>query len=138
MAAVIGLVQSGGEVAQSSALPLWILLVGGVGIVVGLATYGYRVMRTIGSKITELTPTRGFCATMAAAVTVVLASRTGMPVSTTHIAVGGVIGVGMARGIGALDLRVIGGIIMSWVTTLPITGGLAAIIYFILRTIFIG
>ncbi len=139
MAAVVGLVNSGGhEVAQSSALPIWILLVGGFGIVVGLATYGYKVMRTIGSKITELTPTRGFCATMAAAITVVLASRTGMPVSTTHIAVGGVIGVGMARGIGALDLRVIGGIIMSWVTTLPIAGGLSALFYFILRTIFIG
>lgn len=118
MAAVVGIVNSGGEVAQSSELPVWILLVGGIGIVVGLATYGYRVMRTIGTKITELTPTRGFCATMAAAMTVVLASRTGMPVSTTHIAVGGVIGVGMARGIGALDLRVIGGIVMSWVITL--------------------
>jgi PiT family inorganic phosphate transporter len=136
--AVWGLVQSGGEVAQQSAVPLWILVGGGVGIVIGLWTYGYRVMRTVGTKITELTPTRGFCATMAAAVTVVLASRTGMPVSTTHIAVGGVIGVGMARGIGALDLRVIGGIIMSWVTTLPIAGALSAFIYFILSMIFIG
>lgn len=138
MAAVIGLVESGGEVTQKSELPLWILLVGGFGIVVGLATYGYRVMRTIGTKITELTPTRGFCATMAAAATVVLASRTGMPVSTTHIAVGGVIGVGMARGIGALDLRVIGGIIMSWVITLPIGGVLAALFYFTLRGMFPG
>jgi len=138
MAAVVGLVQSGGEVAQKSELPIWILLIGGVGIVVGLATFGYRVMRTIGSKITELTPTRGFCATMAAATTVVLASRTGMPVSTTHIAVGGVIGVGMARGIGALDLRVIGGIIMSWIITLPIGGTLAALFYFTLRGMFAG
>ncbi|MGI9449051.1 MAG: inorganic phosphate transporter [Geminicoccaceae bacterium] len=138
MAAVVGLVNSGGEVAQKSDLPLWILVLGGFGIVVGLATYGHRVMRTIGSKITELTPTRGFCATMAAAATVVLASRTGMPVSTTHIAVGGVIGVGMARGIGALDLRVIGGIIMSWVITLPIGGVLAALFYFTLRGMFSG
>ena len=138
MAAVVGLVQSGGEVAQKSELPIWILLIGGFGIVVGLATFGYRVMRTIGSKITELTPTRGFCATMAAATTVVLASRTGMPVSTTHIAVGGVIGVGMARGIGALDLRVIGGIIMSWIITLPIGGTLAALFYFTLRGMFAG
>ena len=136
MAAVVGLVQTGGEVAQKSELPIWILLVGGFGIVVGLATYGYKVMRTIGSKITELTPTRGFCATMAAATTVVLASRTGMPVSTTHIAVGGVIGVGMARGIGALDLRVIGGIIMSWIITLPIGGTLAALFYYTLRGMF--
>ena len=138
IAAVVGLVQSGGEVAQKSELPIWILLLGGFGIVVGLATYGYKVMRTIGTKITELTPTRGFCATMAAATTVVLASRTGMPVSTTHIAVGGVIGVGIARGIGALDLRVIGGIIMSWIITLPISGILAALFYFTLRGIFLS
>lgn len=138
MAAVVGLVQSGGEVAQKSAMPLWILMLGGFGIVVGLATYGYKVMQTIGTKITELTPTRGFCATMAAATTVVLASRTGMPVSTTHIAVGGVIGVGMARGIGAIDLRVIGGIIMSWVITLPIGGLLAALFYYTLRGMFMG
>ncbi len=138
MAAVVGLVQSGGEVAQKSELPLWILVVGGFGIVVGLATYGYKVMRTIGTKITELTPTRAFCATMAAAITVVLASRTGMPVSTTHIAVGGVVGVGMARGIGAIDLRVISGIVMSWIITLPVGGILAALFYYTLRGMFVG
>jgi PiT family inorganic phosphate transporter len=136
LAAVYGLVQSGGEVAQESELPLWILLLGGCGIVVGLATYGYRVMRTIGTKITELTPTRGFSATMAAAATVVLASRTGMPVSTTHVAVGAVMGVGLARGIGAIDLRVIGGIIVSWIVTLPIGGVLAAFFFFTLKGIF--
>ncbi len=136
LAAVYGLVQSGGEVAQRSELPIWILLLGGFGIVVGLATYGYKVMRTIGSKITELTPTRGFSATMAAAATVVLASRTGMPVSTTHIAVGAVMGVGLARGIGAIDLRVIGGIIVSWIVTLPIGGVLAALFYFTLKGMF--
>jgi len=137
LAAVYGLVQSGGEVAQKSEMPVWILLLGGFGIVVGLATFGYRVMRTIGSRITELTPTRGFSATMAAAATVVLASRTGMPVSTTHIAVGAVMGVGLARGIGALDLRVIGGIVISWIITLPIGGMLAALIYFTLKGIFV-
>jgi len=136
LAAVYALVQSGGEVTQKSALPLWILMLGGVGIVVGLATFGYRVMRTIGSRITELTPTRGFSATMAAAATVVLASRTGMPVSTTHIAVGAVMGVGLARGIGALDLRVIGGIVVSWIVTLPAGGLLAALFFFTLKGIF--
>jgi PiT family inorganic phosphate transporter len=136
LAAVYGLVQSGGEVAQKSALPLWILLLGGFGIVLGLATFGYRVMRTIGSRITELTPTRGFSATMAAAATVVLASRTGMPVSTTHIAVGAVMGVGLARGIGAIDLRVVGGIVVSWIVTLPIAGVLAALVFFTLKGIF--
>jgi len=136
MAAVVSIVQSGGEVAQKAALPLWILIVGGTGIVVGLATMGYRVMKTIGTNITELTPSRGYCATLAAAATVVLASRTGLPVSTTHIAVGAVIGVGLARGIGAIDLRVIGGIVVSWVVTLPAGGILAALFFFTLKGMF--
>jgi PiT family inorganic phosphate transporter len=137
MAAVVGIVQSGGQVANESVLPFWILLLGATGIVLGLATLGYRVMQTIGSGITELTPSRGFCATLAAAATVVLASRTGLPVSTTHIAVGAVIGVGLARGIGAIDLRVIGGIVASWVITLPAGGLLAALFYLLLRGIFL-
>jgi len=136
MAAVVSIVRSGGEVAQKSELPLWILLVGGAGIVVGLATMGYRVMKTIGTRITELTPSRGFCATLAAAATVVLASRTGLPVSTTHIAVGAVVGVGLARGVGAIDLRVIGGIIVSWLVTLPVGGVLAALFFFTLKGMF--
>jgi PiT family inorganic phosphate transporter len=136
LAAVVSIVQSGGEVAQKAALPLWILVLGGTGIVVGLATMGYRVMQTIGTNITELTPSRGYCATLAAAATVVLASRTGLPVSTTHIAVGAVIGVGLARGIGAIDLRVIGGIVVSWVVTLPAGGILAALFFFTLKGIF--
>ena len=136
MAAVISIVKSGGEVAQKAALPLWILIAGGAGIVVGLATLGYKVMQTIGTKITELTPSRGFCATLAAASTVVLASRTGLPVSTTHIAVGAVIGVGLARGVGAIDLRVIGGIVVSWVVTLPVGGVLAMLFFFTLKGIF--
>ena len=137
MAAVVGIVRSGGVVAAETALPFWILVLGGSGIVIGLATLGYRVMQTIGSGITELTPSRGFCATLAAAATVVLASRTGLPVSTTHIAVGAVIGVGLARGIGAIDLRVIGGIAASWLITLPAGGLLAALIYLALRGIFL-
>ena len=136
LAAVVSIVQSGGEVAQKSELPLWILLLGGAGIVVGLATMGYRVMKTIGSGITQLTPSRGYCATLAAAATVVLASRTGLPVSTTHIAVGAVIGVGLARGVGAIDLRVIGGIVVSWVVTLPVGAVLAALFFFTLKGMF--
>lgn len=136
LAAVYGLVKSGGELAQKSELPLWILALGGGGIVLGLVTYGYRVMQTIGTRITELTPTRGFSATLAAAVTVVLASRTGMPVSTTHIAVGAVMGVGLARGIAALDLRVIGSIFVSWLITLPVGGLLAAFFFFFLKGVF--
>ena len=136
MAAVISIVDSGGEVAQKSDLPIWILLVGGLGIVIGLSTLGYRVMLTIGTKITELVPTRGFSAELAAAATVVIASRTGIPVSTTQIAVGAVMGVGLARGIGALDLRVIVGIMMSWVITLPVGAILSIFFFFFFRGIF--
>jgi PiT family inorganic phosphate transporter len=136
LAAVVAIVESGGEVGQKAALPIWILVLGGVGIVVGLATMGWKVMQTIGTKITELTPTRGYCATLAAATTVVLASKTGLPVSTTHIAVGAVMGVGLARGLGALDLRVIGNIVVSWLVTLPAGGILAAIFFFIFKAIF--
>ena len=137
MAAVVSIVQSGGEMAQDSALPLWILVLGGCGIILGLATLGYRVIQTIGTKITELVPTRGFSAELAAAATVVLASRTGIPVSTTHIAVGAVVGVGLARGIGALDLRVIGGIFMSWVITLPVGALLSIFFFFFFRGLFL-
>ena len=137
MAAVVSIVQSGGEMAQDSALPLWILILGGCGIILGLSTLGYRVIQTIGTKITELVPTRGFSAELAAAATVVLASRTGIPVSTTHIAVGAVVGVGLARGIGALDLRVIGGIFMSWVITLPVGALLSIFFFFFFRGVFL-
>ncbi len=136
LAAVVSIVTSGGEVAQKAATPNWILLLGGTGIVIGLATLGYRVMKTIGTKITELKPTRGFSAELAAAATVVLASRTGLPVSTTHVAVGAVIGVGLARGIGAIDLRVIGGIVLSWIVTLPVGAALSAFFFFTLKGMF--
>jgi len=137
MAAVVSIVHSGGKMAQESALPLWILILGGCGIVLGLATFGYRVIQTIGSKITELVPTRGFSAELAAATTVVLASRTGIPVSTTHILVGAVMGVGLARGIGALNLRVIGGIFMSWVITLPVGALISIFFFFFFRGLFL-
>src|SRR5690606_25561232 len=117
-------------------VPNWILLLGALGIVAGLATYGYKVMATIGKKITELTPSRGFAAELGAASTVVLASAAGIPVSTTHTLVGAVLGVGLARGIGALNLRVIGGIFMSWLITLP-AGAIMAIVFFLIfKTIF--
>jgi len=136
LAAVVSVISSGGEIAQKAELPIWILILGGGGIVLGLATLGYRVMKTIGTQITHLTPTRGFSAELAAAATVVLASRTGLPVSTTHILVGAVIGVGLARGVGAIDLRVIGKIVISWVVTLPAGGILAALFFFTLKGMF--
>ena len=136
LAAVVSIITSGGEVMQKSAMPIWILLLGGVGIVLGLVTLGYRVMLTVGTKITELTPSRGFCAELAAASTVVLASRTGLPVSTTHILVGAVLGVGLARGIGALDLRVVMNIIISWLVTLPAGAVMAMVFFFFLKGVF--
>lgn len=136
LAAIVSVINSGGEIAAKSPLPWWILLLGGGGIVIGLATFGFRVMATIGKKITELTPSRGFAAELGAATTVVLASGTGLPISTTHTLVGAVLGVGLARGIGALNLGVIGRIVLSWLITLP-AGGLLAILFFhILKAIF--
>jgi PiT family inorganic phosphate transporter len=135
LAAVVSIVTTG-DVEQTSALPVWVLILGGTGIVLGLATMGYRVMRTIGTKITELTPSRGFCAELGAASTVVIASRLGLPVSTTHIIVGAVLGVGLARGIAAIDLRVVVAIVTSWVATLPIGAALAAFFYFFFKGVF--
>jgi len=137
LAAISGIISSGGEVAQKSAMPAWILLLGAVGIVAGLAMYGHKVIATIGNNITELTPSRGFAATLAAATTVVIASGTGLPISTTHTLVGGVLGVGLARGIGALNLRVISSIFMSWVVTLPAGAALSIMFFFMLKGIFL-
>jgi PiT family inorganic phosphate transporter len=132
LAAVMQAAQ-GAEIAGKSAVAPWMLAIGGVGIVIGLATWGYRVMETVGRKITELTPSRGFAAELAAALTIVLASRLGIPVSTTHILVGSVLGVGVARGIGALDLRVVGRILVSWVATLPIAAGLSIFFFYFFK-----
>ena len=138
LAAVVGVIQSGGEaVGAKAALPNWVLLLGAVGIVIGLATYGYKVIATIGKQITELTPSRGFAAELATATTVVGASAIGLPVSTTHTLVGAVLGIGLARGIGALNLGVIGKIFMSWLITLPVGALLAIVFFYILRGIFL-
>ncbi|MBN7799029.1 inorganic phosphate transporter [Parahaliea mediterranea] len=136
LAAIASTIQSGGEIAAKAALPWWILLVGAAGIVVGLATYGWKVIATVGRKITELTPSRGFAAELGAASTVVVASATGLPISTTHTLVGAVLGVGFARGIAALNLRTIGQIFMSWIITLPAGAGLAIVFFFMFRGIF--
>ena len=136
VAAVVGIVTSDGVIGQKMALQPWVLLLGGIGIVLGLMTYGYKVIATVGTRITDLTPSRGFCCEMAAASTVVLASGTGIPISTTHTLVGAVLGVGFARGISALNLRVIGTILMSWIVTLPVGSGLAILFTFLFQAIF--
>jgi len=137
LAAIVGIVNSGGEVLQKSMMPPWILLLGGAGIVFGLITLGFKVMKTVGTKITELTPTRGFAAELSAATTVVLASGVGIPVSTTHTLVGAVLGVGLARGISAINLRVVGSIFLSWLVTLPAGAGLAIIFFFMFKGMFL-
>ena len=136
VAAIVGIVQSGGEIASKSATPIWILVLGGVGIVVGLVTYGHKVIATVGSGITELTPSRGFAATLGAATTVVVASGTGLPISTTHTLVGAILGVGLARGIGALNLNVIRTIFLSWIVTLPAGALLSILFFFFLKGVF--
>ena len=136
LAAVVGVIQSGGAIGTEAALPGWVLLLGGGGIVVGLATYGFKVIATVGRRITELTPSRGFAAELGAAGTVVLAAGTGLPVSTTHTLVGAILGVGLARGIAALNLRVIGTIILSWLITLPAGAVLAIIFFYIFKGLF--
>ncbi len=130
VAAIITVAQSGAVSAQA-ALPIWVLLLGGVGIVIGLATFGVRVIATVGKKITHLTPSRGFAAELSAATTIVIASGTGMPISTTHALVGAVLGVGLARGVEAIDLRIVLRIFVSWIVTIP-AGAILAILFFFL------
>lgn len=138
LAAVVSIVQSGGKIMMNTGVPLWIIFLCAGGLVIGLATYGYKVMATIGQHITELTPSRGFSAEVAAASTIIISSGTGLPVSTTQLLVGAVLGVGFARGIGALNLTVIRNIFMSWVVTLPAGAILAAVFFLLLKGIFGG
>ncbi len=135
VAAVVSIVNSGGLIEQESMLPPWVLLLGAMGIVAGLMMYGHKVIATVGVGITELTASRGFCCNLSASTTVVLASGTGLPISTTHTLVGAVLGVGLARGISALNMRVIGSIFMSWIITLPAGAILAIIFFYILKAI---
>ncbi|WP_369176939.1 inorganic phosphate transporter [Candidatus Thiodubiliella endoseptemdiera] len=136
LAAIYGVIESGGLIGSKSALPVGILLVGGAGIVLGLVTYGHKVIATIGTGITQLTPSRGFAATLAAAATVVIASGTGLPVSTTQVLVGAVLGVGLARGMAALNTRVINKIFLSWLITLPAGALMSILFFFTLKGVF--
>ncbi|WP_068545630.1 inorganic phosphate transporter [Thalassotalea crassostreae] len=136
LAAVVSIVGSDGEIASKAALAWWILPLGGFGIVAGLALFGHRVMATIGTGITHLTPSRGFAAELAAACTVVVASGTGLPISTTQTLVGAVLGVGMARGIAAINLGVVRNIVVSWVVTLPVGAALSIMFFWMIKGAF--
>jgi len=136
LAAVVSIVDNGGEIAAKSVIAWWILPLGGFGIVAGLAIFGHKVMATIGTGITHLTPSRGFAAELAAACTVVIASGAGLPISTTQTLVGAVLGVGMARGIAAINLGVVRNIVVSWVVTLPIGAGLSILFFWMMQAVF--
>ena len=131
LGAIVSVIRTG-FVGLKATVPIWVLGLGGIGIVIGLATWGWRVIETVGKKITELTPSRGFSAEFGAAVTIVVASRLGLPISTTHTLVGAVMGVGLAGGIAALNLNAIREIIVSWVVTIPAGATFAIGIYYIL------
>ena len=122
-------ISSEGAIPQEVSIPIYLLALGGIGIAIGIMTWGYRVIRTLGSKITKLTNTRGFSVDFGAATTVLVASKLGMPISTTHTVVGAIIGVGLARGLEAVDLRIIKKIVLSWLITVPIAAITAALIY---------
>ncbi|MDH2927451.1 inorganic phosphate transporter [Lonepinella koalarum] len=136
LAAVVTIVENGGNIMANAPIAWWVLPLGAAGIATGLIILGYKVMATIGTGITDLTPSRGFAAQFATAATVVVASGTGLPISTTQTLVGAVLGIGLARGIAALNLNVIRNIIASWIVTLPAGAFFAIIIYFILDLIF--
>ena len=131
MAAVYQILSSGGEIAAKADVPTWLVLLGSAGIAIGVMTWGWRVMETIGNKITDITPTRGFAATFAAATTVLIFSMPflAVPVSTTHTLVGAVVGVGLAGGAKAVDFRVFGKIVASWLASLPAAGFGSIVIY---------
>ena len=136
LAAVASIVDNGGQIAAKSAIAWWILPLGGFGIVAGLALFGHKVIATIGQGITHLTPSRGFAAELAAACTVVIASGIGLPISTTQTLVGAVLGVGMARGIAAINLGVVRNIVVSWVITLPVGAGLSIVFFWMMKGMF--
>ena len=132
LAAVMNILRTG-SIESISRVPLWLVVLGGAGIVVGLSTWGYKVIGTIGKKITEITPTRGFSAEFSTALVVLVCSRIGLPVSTSQVLVGSVIGIGFAKGIVAVDFRVIRHIVFSWVITVPVSAATAAVVFIVLK-----
>jgi len=130
------------EIVKNNSLPgkvsvnIWFLVLGGVGITVGLATFGYRVMRLVGTKVTEITPSRGVAADLSGMITVLACSKMGLPISTTHTLVGAIIGVGLARGIAGIDRKIVGSIFASWIITIPIASGLTVLLYLIAKLLF--
>ncbi len=136
VAAIIPLAQRG-EMNVAAQVPYWLLALGGIGITIGCLTWGKKVMQTVGHRITSLTNTRGFSVDFGAATTVLVASKLGLPISTSHTVVGAVIGVGLARGLEAIDLGIIKKIVISWLITLPVAAITSITIFLVLTTIFL-
>jgi len=134
--AAVANVAIGGIEALQQTVPIWVLLIGAVGIVSGLAMLGYKVMATVGHNITGIAPTRGFAAEFGAATTVLVCSKIGLPISTTHTLIGAVVGIGLLRGINSVNLKVISQVVMSWLTTIPAAAILCSLIYFILKGVY--
>ncbi len=134
---IVSLIRHGFQFDAES-FPAWITLLGCIGVVLGLMFYGRKVIETVGSSITALTPSRAYAATLAASTTVIISTSTGIPVSATQTLVGAVLGVGLSRGIGALNLIVIRNIFMSWVFTLPASSVLTVTCYYVIRALFNG
>lgn len=136
LAAVVEIINNGGAVSGESSIPTWVLLLGAGGIVLGLVTYGHKVIATVGTNITVLTPASGFAATLAAATTVVIASGTGMPISTTHTLVGAILGIGIAHGLKSINLAMLRTIVTSWFMTIPAGACLCIVFFYIFKFIF--
>jgi len=142
VANAIGPLAAVAEIVKHNSVPgkvpvnIRFLVLGGLGIAIGLATFGYRVMRLVGTKVTEITPSRGVAADLSSMITVLACSKMGLPISTTHTLVGAIVGVGLARGITAVDRRVVGSIFISWMVTIPIAAGLTVLFYLIARWLF--
>jgi PiT family inorganic phosphate transporter len=132
LAAVVN-VASGSIETLTNTVPPWTLMLGGAGIVIGLATWGYKVMKTVGMSITMISPTRGFAAEFGAATTVLICSKMGLPVSTTHCLVGAVIGIGLSRGINSVNMKVVKEVAVSWLTTVPVSGVVCALLYYLFK-----
>lgn len=135
LAAIVNILRTG-VIDAKVPVPLWILALGGTGIVIGLGTYGYRVMMTVGTKITEITPSRGVAADIAATATVLACTRLSLPVSTTHTLVGAILGIGLARGLGGINKHIVSSIFGSWLFTVPAAAMMSAIFFFIGRYFF--
>jgi len=137
LAAVVDIMQTG-VLKMKVVVPFWVLALGGAGITVGLATYGHRVMHTVGTKITQVTPSRGVAADVGATVTVLVCTRLKLPISTTHTLVGAILGVGLARGLSAVNRRVVRNIFGSWLVTVPIVALMSAFLFLVGRLALLG